>query len=92
MDAPLTYEMYRELFASEMTDARADKLLVQEAGRAMGKKLQKKRREGYGGWWDENLCTIENLRELLRSHIDKGDMVDVANFAMMIHMRKILEK
>lgn len=58
---------------------------------AMSTKLDKKRQEGRSGWHDPAQCTIESLRELLRSHVEKGDMVDIANFAMMIWHRERVE-
>ena len=49
-------------------------------------KLAAKRLQGRGGWQEPD---VENgyLSRLLREHVDKGDPVDVANFAMMIHQR-----
>ena len=51
-------------------------------------KLYRKRRQGYGGWDDETKCSVADLRRLLTEHIEKGDMVDIANFAMMIWNRE----
>jgi hypothetical protein len=49
-------------------------------------KLAAKRLQGRGGWQEPD---VENgyLSRLLREHVDKGDPVDVANLAMMIHQR-----
>jgi hypothetical protein len=53
---------------------------------AMRRKLTKKRKEGRGGW---NLdCEVSFLRALLAEHVGKGDMVDIANLAMMIWNRE----
>lgn len=49
---------------------------------AMSKKMAKKRAEGAGGW---QTCGIPRLLQLLRQHVDKGDMTDVGNLAMMIY-------
>jgi hypothetical protein len=54
---------------------------------AMKDKLEKKRAAGYWGWEDPVRCSNAHLVQLLREHIEKGDPVDVANFAMMIHQR-----
>jgi len=53
---------------------------------AMKGKLAAKRLQGRGGWQEPD---VENgyLSRLLREHVDKGDPVDVANLAMMIHQR-----
>lgn len=53
----------------------------------MKTKLAKKRAEGRGGWQDKQDCSNAVLSRLLREHVEKGDPVDVANFAMMIHQR-----
>ena len=49
-------------------------------------KLASKRLQGRGGW---QAPEVPNgyLSRLLREHVDKGDPVDVANLAMMIHQR-----
>jgi hypothetical protein len=76
-----------------------DDLAVDRFAYAMKAKLAKKRAEGYGGWDhkipDRGLdgrgfhyeCPNSFLSEKLREHVDKGDPVDVANFAMMLHQR-----
>lgn len=66
-------------------DAGVDKL-----ARAMKRKLAKKCREGFSGWDDPNDCDVEYLAELLIDevcHINP-DPVDIANFAMMLYVRK----
>jgi len=68
-----------------------DTALCSTFSQIMEEKLCFKRAQGRGGWWDENQCSIEYLRKLLREHIDKGDMVDVANFAAMIYARECME-
>jgi len=59
---------------------------------AMKKKLGKKRGEGKRGWnttpetgWG---CDVRKLEAMLRQHLAKGDVVDVANFCMMIWNRR----
>lgn len=53
---------------------------------AMKGKLAAKRLQGRGGWQEPEVLN-GYLSRLLREHVDKGDPVDVANFAMMIHQR-----
>lgn len=53
---------------------------------AMKTKLAKKRAEGRGGW-EGSTCSQAFLSELLVEHVAKGDPVDVANLAMMLHQR-----
>ncbi len=53
---------------------------------AMQNKMFLSSRKGRSGWQN---CSEENLWQMLKEHINKGDPVDVANFAMMIwHNRK----
>lgn len=64
-----------------------DDLAVDRFAAAMKAKLAKKRAEGRGGWQNKDDCSAEFLSELLRGHVEKGDPVDVANLAMMLHQR-----
>ena len=65
-----------------------DDMKVDEFANAMKAKMAKKRDEGRGGWDDPAQCSIEHLANLLISHIEKGDPVDIANFCMMLFHRK----
>lgn len=47
----------------------------------------KREHNGKGGWWDEKSCTINHLIELFHRSVEKGDPLDIANYAMMIHQR-----
>jgi predicted RNA-binding Zn-ribbon protein involved in translation (DUF1610 family) len=53
----------------------------------MKKKLAKKREEGRGGWSNKEDCPKDRLIKMLSDHLDKGDPIDVANFAMMLWVR-----
>ena len=48
----------------------------------MKAKLAKAREKGRGGW---QTCTPDEISRMLREHVDKGDPIDVANFAMFLH-------
>jgi hypothetical protein len=67
--------------------AHPDDLAVDRFAAAMKAKLAQKRAEGRGGWDRKDECSAEFLAELLRRHVEKGDPVDVANLAMMLHQR-----
>ena len=71
-------------------DEQADRALCSYAFDAMREKLEQKRSEGRGGWWNEDACDILVLRNLLLEHVHKGDMVDVMNFAAMIYTREAM--
>lgn len=69
-------------------DNHPDSLAVDRFAFAMKAKLAKKRTEGRGGWEDKEACSAEYLSHLLREHVEKGDPIDVANIAMMLHQRE----
>lgn len=54
---------------------------------AMKHKLAAARAKGRGGWDDPEQCSVEMLARMLVEHVAKGDPVDVANFALMLHQR-----
>lgn len=64
-----------------------DDLAVDRFAAAMKAKLAQKRGEGRGGWDDKEDCSAQFLSDLLRGHVEKGDPLDVGNFAMMLHQR-----
>ncbi|AOJ64732.1 hypothetical protein WJ32_19490 (plasmid) [Burkholderia ubonensis] len=65
----------------------SDDIAVDRFSAAMKAKLARKRAEGRGGWNDPASCHISTLARYLVEHVGKGDPVDVANFAMMLHQR-----
>lgn len=60
-----------------------DDVAVDAFAAAMKAKLKRAREEkGRGGWQD---MSVTELSVMLREHVEKGDPVDVANLAMMLH-------
>lgn len=72
----------KDCLTTDVQPAHTDDLAVDAFSAAMKAKLARKRLEGRGGW---ESCGAEVLSTLLREHIEKGDPVDVANLAMMLH-------
>jgi len=70
-----------------MSDVRACTAGITNLVKAMKEKLAKKRREGRGGWHRANDCDPGCLADMLLDHLARGDIVDVANFAMMLYNR-----
>ncbi|RWN55878.1 MAG: hypothetical protein EOR99_35085, partial [Mesorhizobium sp.] len=68
-----------------MVERHSDDIAVDHFAAAMKTKLARKREQGRGGWEDPAKCSGELLSYLLRSHVRKGDPVDVGNLAMMLH-------
>lgn len=65
-----------------MTDNQA----IEVFATAMREKMAYKSKQGAGGWQQ---CSERFLQGLLDDHIAKGDLVDIANLAMMIwHVRE----
>jgi len=64
-----------------------DDAAVDTFAAAMRAKLTQKRAEGYSGWQDQAMFSRGQLWQMLREHVEKGDPVDVANFAMFLHQR-----
>jgi hypothetical protein len=67
--------------------AHSDDIAVDRFAVAMKAKLAKKRDEGRGGWDDPEASSVAALAYMLVDHLPKGDPVDIANFAMMLHQR-----
>jgi hypothetical protein len=65
-----------------------DDLAVDRFARAMRKKLTEKRIEGYSGWDYPYRFPISRLKKRLADQVAKGNMVNIANFAMMIWNRE----
>lgn len=64
------------------SEAHPDDIAVDQFARAMKDKLRVAREQkGRGGWQQ---CSTPDLARMMFDHIAKGDMVDVANFAMML--------
>jgi len=82
-------EDIREII-SRSTKQHSDDIAVDRFAVAMKNKLARKRDDGYGGWDDQEAVRSPDLARMLIEHIPKGDPVDVANFAMMIHQRDAL--
>jgi len=74
-------------------NAFADSKLVAFAKDAMLEKLTKAREKGRHGWWDPEVCTVEDLKvALFDQFYGEFDMVDIMNFAAMIYVREIADR
>ncbi len=70
-----------------LRDEFMDNELTNSVKKAMEEKLKVARQKGRGGWWSTD-CNTKHLREMLKEHIDKGDMRDVMNLSAMIFYRE----
>lgn len=81
-----TYEA-RDALGWIPAQAHPDDAAVDRFAAAMKAKLASARAKGRSGWEDKAQCAQESLALDLRRHVNKGDPVDVGNFAMMLHQR-----
>lgn len=76
------------LYAAPQPAAQAqhpDDAAVEKLAEAMKQKLAEKRAQGRSGW--DTDCTQQRLSDLLRQHVEKGDVLDVANFCAFLFAR-----
>jgi hypothetical protein len=67
---------------TQTAEAHTDGVAINSFARAMHHKMALARAKGRSGWQN---CSSAELWQMLREHVEKGDPVDVGNFAMMIH-------
>lgn len=77
----------QEAFINAISNEMADISMIDLVSTAMKEKMHKKALEGRGGWYKLHEVKNEILIKMLKRHVDKGDMIDVLNFAAMIHVR-----
>ncbi len=80
-NAPVTAAGIRSKPMDE-TNACRDDVAVNSFAQAMADKMSRSRAKGREGW---QTCSVDVLWTMLREHVEKGDPVDVACLAMMIH-------
>lgn len=83
---PPHYALVWDAMLDAAPGAHPDDAAVDALAALMKTKLAKQRAKGYAGW-DTPECTQEHLSNLLRSHVDKGDPVDIANFCAFLSAR-----
>ena len=71
-----------------MTEEEIDEMALQNFTQAMREKLKHARENGRQGWHASNVCNLEELARMFYEHVEKGDLVDIANFAMFLHQRE----
>ena len=82
----------QQLITAISNSEAADQIGVERFAAAMKAKLSEKRKQGRHGWnttvssgWG---CSVRDLEGMLLRHLSKGDVVDVANFCMMVWNRR----
>ena len=64
-----------------------DDLAVDAFAKAMRTRLKARREDGRSGWDDPDQVSGDQLSKMLRDCVEKGDTVDVANFACFLYNR-----
>ena len=77
------YEIGLELIPSKDFELTKIKNTIKKFTNELREKLTDKYYQGYTGW-DDPSWKEEDIVSLLKTHIEKGDMVDVAAFAMFL--------
>lgn len=67
--------------------AHTDAIAISKFAEAMATRMHQAAMKGHAGWDDATACTPAMLQLALRQAVAKGDPVDVANYAMMLHTR-----
>jgi len=73
---------------NEFANQIADSQLADYANSTIREKIKKARKQGHKNWWKNEETPIAKLKEQLKEHVEKGDWVDVAIFAIMIQARE----
>ncbi|WP_425636157.1 hypothetical protein [Vibrio owensii] len=76
---------------SEDSEQFADNQLLIATRASMSERLGKAAEKGRHGWWDKNVCTIEELYSMRDKALADKDHVSVLNFTAMIAMRESVE-
>ncbi|HGE6051126.1 TPA: hypothetical protein ACGG7T_001730 [Vibrio cholerae] len=74
-----------------MNEEFADKQLLIATQSEMAKKLGEHREKGRHGWWNKDVCSIEELYSYRQKALDENDHVSVLNFTAMIAARDAYE-
>jgi hypothetical protein len=65
-----------------------DDIAVDKFAAMMKAKMAASRAKGRSGWDDPTICSVDVLANMFMEHLPKGDLVDVANFAMILGLRE----
>ncbi len=80
--------MQQILDCSECNELFADNQLLIATRASMSERLGEAAEKGRHGWWDKNVCTIEELYSMRDKALADKDHVSVLNFTAMIAMRE----
>jgi excisionase family DNA binding protein len=76
-----------DVLAKTAVNKHPDDAAVDQFAALMHEKMTAARLKGKEGWEDPERCTDADLGKLMCEAVLKADWVDVANYAMMLHLR-----
>ncbi|QNJ59158.1 hypothetical protein [Vibrio phage vB_ValS_PJ32] len=65
----------------------ADELLASSMHTKIKARLEAKRNEGRYGWFDPDVCSLDELKAMLQNAIDNDEYLDAAIFSSFIALR-----
>src|SRR5690554_5538506 len=74
-----------------LNNDRADRELLIYTQKAMRQRLAAARDKGRQGWWNDAEVDCETLKSLLYRALDDNDLINVINYAAMLHTRKLAD-
>lgn len=74
--------------SSRAKEIYADATLIDAVYNEMGVRLTEARNKGRYGWWDSEVCSVEELRIMRDYALREDDHVSVLNFTAMIALRE----
>ncbi|GHW54562.1 hypothetical protein [Vibrio cholerae] len=74
-----------------MNEEFAEQELLLATKSEMARKLREHREKGRHGWWNKDVCSIEQLYSYRKKALDENDHVSVLNFTAMIAAREAYE-
>lgn len=74
---------------SQNNERAVDVVAVNTFAKAMMARLDFARQNGRGGWRDNSVVSVEDLITMMTQQVIRGQMVDAANFCMMLHQRGV---
>ena len=70
------------------TELLMDAVLVQQLTAAISAKLNESRQRGRFGWWSERIYPPHALREIIKDHLERDDILDVCILAGMLWVKE----
>lgn len=74
-----------------LVEDRADRELANFSRQVIRTELEKARKNGKQGWWNEKECSREHLQNLLDAAYNRNDLTAVITYASMLYARSVAD-